>query len=273
MRVTLGQVRELLREAQDAPDAEFRDLVQEVVGNLKDLYGEEAVWREMWRIEGGQHIFWVKVTTGALKDVDELTDAILETMKMITGDPSPYRDVNNGMGAVEAGDFRADLFIDPLDKDQLDIEVTLQRRSEMQEEHVVTRSKALHEASKPDAELSELVDEMLQNLKDTFTPLEVMDANWRFLKVSNLHEFNVLVGDEVPGHGNTQLLGNVVDAIKSTMTMMTGDPHVNVKADGSGAYSISAGDFVAGAYEDWDYESGDEAETEYHWVFVFLRRN
>lgn len=148
MRVTLGQVRKLLREAQGRPDEEFIDLAREVVANLRDMYGDEAIWREMWRIEGDQSVFWAKVTSDTHDQeafLETVVDSIMTTMKMITGDPSPFRDVDGGMGAIEAGDFRADLFIDPQDRDGMDVELTLKRLSETRDEAATPEGQSLVE--------------------------------------------------------------------------------------------------------------------------------
>lgn len=122
----------------------------------------------------------------------------------------------------------------------------------------------------PDAELRELVEETVQSLIDKFGRLEIMDEHWKFVKRDGRHEFNVTVGDEVAGYGNTRLLKDVVDSVSGTMTMVTGSPDVKVQPESSVSFLITSDDFFVHVFEDWD-EAPNEEDT-LHFVFVSIRR-
>lgn len=100
MKTTLGKVRELLREAQEGPDDELKELAEELYANMNDVFGGalnvmDPVWRKIHdhgdhtrEVLGHEFEFTVS-NDDAYKYADFLknvVDAASNTMKMITGD-------------------------------------------------------------------------------------------------------------------------------------------------------------------------------------------
>lgn len=123
-----------------------------------------------------------------------------------------------------------------------------------------------------DNELTELVDEMLMNLRETFGVSEIMDARWQRHRMDNVLEFTVTIGDVQEGHGNPRLRSNVVDAVKSTLTMVMGSSDVRDSSTSTG--HIIVDDIVVYVHEDWDvvYDPAEDEDNEFHYVYVSVWR-